>query len=291
MKQRIIIVLLSLVLPFLAKAQDFSVGFKAGLNFSSIDGPSEVDADGMELEEYSLTTGFIFGARFNVKFTDIFGARAELLYGQKGAEYSFDGPSFWRFTTLDERTLLSTGTRRTVLKITNSYLELPVLGYARFGRIELGAGLSIGALLSSRGTGELVYSGETSDGVPISPFTIILNYNYQNNDLETFSSGDPEIRMLGGNTVSIPNTIEAYFESTGTGDRIFNTLDLGLNLEIAFFLNSGLYIGLRGQYGLSDITKTEQDLSRVSLDEDDQFILRDDVDRNISVQASLGFSF
>ena len=287
-----IIAFISIATVGLVHAQDFSVGFKAGLNFSSLSGPSEVDDSGAELENYKLTTGFLFGGRFNVKLTDQFGVRAELTYGQKGAEYSFDGQSYWVFPTEDaSRVVRSTGNRSTVLKITNSYLELPLMAYARFGRVELSGGVSVAALISSRGTGELIYSGETSGGETVNPFTIVLDYNYFGDPLIRNGSDDVENRTLDGEIVEIPASIDAYYEASQNDTKFFNGLDLGLNAEIAFFLNQGLYIGLRGNYGLADVTKTEQDFSIVSLGNDNQVVLRDDKDRNISLLASLGFSF
>ena len=291
MKQYVILFLLALSCPFLLAAQDFSVGFKAGLNFTDIDGPSEVDGAGNALEDNQLTTGFVFGARFNVQLTDQFGVRSELIYGQKGAEYSFEGPSYWSFATISDEEVFATGERRSLLKITNSYLEIPVMGYARFGRVEFSAGLSIGALLSSRGTGSLIFSGETFDGVPVDPVTIELGFNYLSDPLTPAEPDNVDTRVLGGNTVEIPIEIGAYFENPGSDTRAFNRLDLGLNAEIAFFLNQGLYLGLRGSYGLSDITRIEQDYALTSLDNSNEFIFQDDKDHNISLQASLGFSF
>ena len=279
------LILLLLSSAAFVQAQDFSFGFKAGLNFSTISGPSETDNSGTELEDYNLTTGFVFGGRFNVKLTDQFGLRAELTYGQKGAEYNFEGPSYWAFTASDNSTVLSTGTRRTVLKITNSYLELPLMGYARFGRIELSGGLSLGALISSRGTGELVYSGETAGGQTVDPFTVVLDFNYFGDPLVPVGSDDVENRTLDGKMVSIPSSIDAYYEASQNDVKYFNTIDVGLNAEIAFFLNQGLYLGLRGSYGLADVTKTDQDFSTVALGNNNQVILREDTDRNLSIQA------
>lgn len=285
------IVLFLLSQTLMLHAQDFSFGFKAGLNFSSLNGPSEVDNAGTELEDYKLTTGFVVGGRFNIKLTDLFGLRTELTYGQKGTEYNFEGDSYWVFPTEDGTNVYSSGNRRTVLKVTNSYLELPIMAYARMGRIELSGGVSVATLISSRGTGELIYSGETAGGQSVDPFTIVLDYNYFGDPLVPVGSEDGDIRTLDGETITIPASIDAYYEASQNDSKFFNSLDLGLNAEIAFFLNQGLYLGLRGTYGLADVTRTEQDFSRVALGENNEVILRDDKDKNLSFLASLGFSF
>ena len=289
--QRFFLFFLILTSPLATiKSQDFSVGFKAGLNFSRISGPSETDNSGTEIEDFTLTSGFTFGARFNVGLTDIFGVRAELVFAQKGTEYEFDGDSFWRFPTNNGGSVLTTGNRRTVLRVINGYLEIPLMAYARFDRVELSGGVSIATLLSSRGTGEIIISGESS-GQTVSPFTMILDYDYSDDPLIPTSSEEGEIRNIGGFDVTIPESIGAYFEASGNDAKAFNTLDFGLNAEVAFYLNKGLYIGLRGTYGLTDVTDNDQDFSKLSETADNMVELRNDTDRNLSLLASLGFSF
>ncbi|MCB0643423.1 MAG: hypothetical protein KDC44_17355, partial [Phaeodactylibacter sp.] len=75
--------LMTLILPatFVLQAQDFSYGVKTGLNFNTFRGPLET-ANGVDVEEYDNTTGFHVGALFNLAFTDLMGARFELLYSQ-----------------------------------------------------------------------------------------------------------------------------------------------------------------------------------------------------------------
>ena len=80
------IVFLLCFLP-LAQAQ-FSGGFVAGLNFATINGPSEMDANGQSLDNYSYRTSFHLGGRFNYMFNEILGVRAEILYSQKGGQYT-----------------------------------------------------------------------------------------------------------------------------------------------------------------------------------------------------------
>ena len=268
-------------------AQDFSFGFKAGLNFSRIDGPSETDSNGSNLEEIKLTKGFQFGPIFNLKFTDVFGIRGELLYSQKGTDYSYNGQSFWIFYTEVGDPLYHFGGNRNMrLFISNSYLDVPFSAVARFGRIEASAGFSVGLLLGSKASGEVTYTGPN-----IAPFTIILEYNFGKDEPTIDPGQDPMIETVSGQTMLIPRQTSAYYGVFGREDKLFNALDMGVHAGLSFYLSKGLFIGFRFNYGLMDTTKEKQDLSVYKLGENNSFITRDEFDRNISLQASVGFSF
>ena len=53
----------------------------------------------------------------------------------------------------------------------------------------------------------------------------------------------------------------------------------------------GLFLGFRLNYGLSDVTNQSQDVDYQQLEDSARVILRDDFDRNVSIQTSIGFSF
>ena len=217
--------------------------------------------------------------------------RAELMYSQKGTEYTFDGDSYWIFYPDESSKIYSNGNRSTVLTVTNSYLDLPVIGYIRYGRVEFSAGASIGALVGSRGQGEVIYSGQTVGGEGVDPFTVALDFNNFKDNAQLLEVGETESRLIEGKPVEIPKNVGANYAVFGPDENLFNTLDLGLLVGASFFLNDGLYVGLRLNYGLSDVTSEDKDVSMVSLDENQEFIFRDDADRNVSLQASVGFSF
>jgi hypothetical protein len=153
----------------------FSYGFKAGLNFSQLAGDSEMDAAGLELEEFNSTTGFHIGALFNYKFIDAFGVRAELMFSQKGMEYIYDGVSYRDFVDQDGDKFSTIGNRRTVLKTTNSYIDVPIMAVARFGKLELSAGPSIGILVNSIASGEVAYDVLNNNGEVIASKAILLD--------------------------------------------------------------------------------------------------------------------
>lgn len=273
-----------------AKAQEVTPAFKAGLNISKFSGPFEMDSNNKELEKFSVATGFHLAGGVNVRFTDLFGMRAELMYSQKGVEYTFDGDSYWIFYPTEETQIYSTGTRSRVLSITNTYFDLPVIGYIRYGRFEFSAGASIGTLISSRGQGEVIYSGQTVGGETVDPFTIALDFNYFKDKAQRLDVGESENRLIQGKSVDIPKNVGANYAVFGPEEKLFNALDLGLIAGASFFLNDGLYIGFRINYGLSDVTNEDKDISYVSLDENRNFIPRNDFDRNVSMQISVGFS-
>ncbi len=274
-----------------AYAQEFSGGFRAGLNFTTINGPAEMNADGMELDEYNFSNGFHIGAIANLRFTDIFSARAELLYSQKGGIYEYAGPSYWVFEPLNNNpAFIATGERETSLEITNSYIDIPVLAVARFGKFEVSAGMSVGFLVASRAAGELRFEGVSPQGTPIEPFNVALDFNYFDGAFRLNDAGDTEIREIDNQDVEIPATLGAYYQELEEGENLYNTIDVGLIGGLAYYLNQGLFLGLRLNYGLSDISQMNRDISLQSLERVGEYNLREDDDQNFNLQISVGFS-
>lgn len=271
-------------------AQEISGGFRAGLNLSIIDGEAETNNNGDELEEFKYTQGFHIGGAVNFKFSDLWGLRAEVLYNQKGLEYRYEGPSYWIFPTVNDGEMISTGTRQTELQITNGYIDIPLMAYIRFSRVELEGGVQVAFLVASRGFGEITYNGFTPNGIPIGPFTADLDYNYFSDQTGRNDLPDVETRLVGGTIIEVPTTVGAFYERERE-DQLFNIVDVGLNAGLRFYINKGLFLGFRFNYGLLDVTNDEQDISAQILDAQGMPILRDDFDRNITLSASIGFSF
>ena len=272
-------------------------GFKAGLNFSNFQGPSELGPDGSELETNELITGFHIGAIINFKFAELAGLRTELMFSQKGSRYNYDGPSFQHFQIVNQNNVLeTTGTKKISLNITNAYIDIPVMGYFRATDwLEVSGGASIGFLVSSIAAGDLSYSGATAGGALVEDILIGLDYNYTTDDELVLNPDDATTATIGGQTITIPRTVGSYFDQSlygGSFDgNLFNTIDLGLVGGINIFLNQGLSLGLRANYGLSDITRNESDHYRQELGPDRQLITSTDKDVNFSIQTSIGFSF
>lgn len=272
----------------------FSGGFIAGVNLSRFDGPPERNAQGEALEEYQFSTGFHLGARFKYRFNQYFSLQSELLFSQKGSEFRFDGPSYWVFIIDEQTREVSTGNRNTSLSITNNYIEIPLMAAARLGRLELTGGAYAAVLVTSRAEGQLTYSGVTPAGAEVPPFSVELEFNFFDEDAEPSGFDDTfSVQASNGQIFELPRSIGSEYEPVigEDADDPYRRFDYGLVGGLSLYLNQGLFVGLRANYGLSDLSEDNRDISRVSLDENDQAILREDDDRNLTLQLSIGFSF
>ncbi len=273
------------------QAQEFSGGFRAGLNFTTVNGPSEINAEGRELENFDFSNGFHVGAIGTLKFTDIFGLRAELLYTQKGGVYNYAGESYWLFTPTDgSNAFIATGNRETTLEITNSYIDIPVLGVARFNKFELSAGMSLGFLVASRAAGELRFSGTSPQGNNIAPFVVALDFDYFDGPFRRADIDEVEMREIDNRPVEIPKSLGAYYQDLEEDENLYNVIDLGFVGGVSYYLNQGLFLGLRLNYGISDITRSNRDISRRTVEGVGEYTFRDDNDQNLNIQISVGFS-
>lgn len=275
-----------------AGAQEFSYGFKTGLNFSRFDGPLEQDLQGNSVEELVLASGFQVGAIFNMELTSFFGFRGELQFSQKGGRYRYNGESFQVWNSVSDRTIYLTGEKRLSLNVSNSYLDLPLLVYVRpLKWLEIAGGVNVGVLVGSSGAGQMTFNGISEVGVPVDEYSITLEYNYLRDEPGQANFNETTELTVGGETVMIPSRLGAYFLETEAAGKNFNRFDLGLNIGVNLFLNSSLFVGARLNYGLLDVTNNATDYSMVRLDENQQRILRDDMDRNFSIQTTIGFIF
>ena len=287
------ILLLLLVCTFfvkkaaLAQAQTLSYGFKTGLSLSKIDGTSEI-ANGTELESPKNTTGFLVGAIFRYWFTDLMGIKWELLYAQKGTKYNFDGQGFQSFPTDVGERINLTGNQRIDLNISNSYIDIPILLYGKFGQFEIEGGVNVGFLVAATATGELNFNSTSLTD----PLSMGLDYKYFKDKPGEVNFDEGILPILfNGKENNLPKVLKTYYQFPEDRGKYFNTIDLGLNAGLYYYWNQGLFLGARFNYGLSDVTNKDYDVSRVSLDSNGNFIPRSDKDRNISWQFSLGFSF
>ncbi len=285
--RRIFLVLTVTALAFTAHAQnEFSGGFKAGLNFSTTDGPTETDD-----ETFTYNTGFHIGATFIYSITDIFGVKGEFMYSQKGTKYEYNGPSYFTFYTTNGTQIFATGNRRVDISVSNSYIDIPVMAYFKLGRIELEAGVNGAVLVGSAGSGGVTFSGQSAIGDPVAEFTTGADFGYFRDDPGLESLLSAKNITLNGIAVLQPESMGAYYEAADNDGKKYQRFDVGVNAGISFFLNQGLYVGARANYGLLDVTNEEQDLAQATLNTDNTYITRDDIDKNISFQASVGFRF
>ena len=280
----------ALLLGFSAQAQ-FHGGVKTGLNFSTLKGPLETDANGNTLESVDNFTGFHIGPTFSYAFTDRFGLRGELLYSKKGGKYQYDGAGFRNFN-LDNNQgqRYIKGTTALGLIITHTNIDLPVSAWVRLGKLELSGGFYASLLLQKVGDGSMTFKWKNDDGTDGS-LESFLNYNYNRDDAGEGRSTEEVIVRVNNRPATYPTIFGAYYDFPTDRGNLYKTLDYGLMGGAAFYISRTLYVGARLQYGLADLTNTNADVSRLKLDTDGNFITRNDKDYNFTIQASVGFSF
>ena len=282
--------------PIFLNAQDLSFGVRIGLNFNKFISPSETDASGADLESFDTNTGFLIGATSEYALTDYFGLRAELLYSQKGGKRRYNGPASLVFNPGTANAVQAIGDRFASVRVTNSYLDLPVMAYVRLGKkFRLYGGANIGILLGSLGTGELRFNGVSElNSAPIE-FTATVDYNYQKDEgfgqIDASSFIDPFTVLADGKSVVVPKTLSAYYlDFEERTESYYNRIELGLTGALAFYLNSALYISFSANYGLTDASNDFYDFSYSETDGLTR-IKRSDKDSQLSLQGSLGFQF
>lgn len=277
---------------FHANAQ-LHYGFKTGLNFARMTGPSEADAAGNSLETWKNITGFHIGMSLSYEITDNLALRGEFLYSKRGAKYTFEGPSYRTFL-YDGGSTRSTGKAKYAMNINNSYLDIPVMVVGRWKHWELSAGAYAGLLVQSNGEGAYTYTeGRTAppNNSAIDKVAFNLSYNYRRDDPGEYTGDLTNSIRLDNATRLFPQTIGAYYDFTEDKGALYNTLDYGVVGGLSYYISRSLYIGGRLQYGLADLTNNDADVMRTSTDDDGSLLFRNDKDQNWTIQASVGFKF
>ena len=275
-------------------AQKFGYGFKAGLNFSTILGPLEQDDQGNNLESHKYNSGFHIGAMAHYTFNDIVGVRLEFLFSQRGNKYKYNGTSYQRILLPNNEEVFIIGMQNRLVNVTNSYIDLPVSVFARvLPWLELSGGLSFGFMTNSSGAGELVFKGISPKGANIDEYTISLDYDYLKDKPGGIGNSiDETIDVnVDGNNVVLPKSFGAYYSNTNDLETpLFNKFEMGVVGGASIFLNQGLFLGLKVYYGVSDLTNNNADPVLYKRGESG-YIFNNDVDRSLSFQTSIGFSF
>lgn len=283
--------LLALAICSTGHAQQMNYGFKTGLNFAHINGPSETSDAGAELESWKNVTGFHIGMAVGYSFTDNYGVRGELLFSKKGGKYTFDGPSYRIFQD-DGGNIYATGNSKFLINLSNSYIDLPVMAYGRWGDFEISGGAYLGLMIGSFGSGSLTFENGTTIpvGDQLDKVQFNLDYNYRK-DNPGEHGADVTAFNIDNRLIDLPRTLNAYYDYPEDRGRLYNTLDYGLIGGAAYYFSRTLYLGVRLQYGLADVTNNDADLAKARTGEGRALLFRDDKDRNFAVQASVGFSF
>jgi len=283
---------LSLFFIFAVSAQaQLRYGFKTGLNLSRMDGPSETNAAGADLEGWKTLTGFHIGLSLGYAFTDAFGVRGDILYTKKGAKYTFDGDSY-RIFRFDGGSTMGLGNSRYLINITNAYIDIPVMFYGRWKDFELSAGAYAGFLVQSTGEGSLSFTNGRSAvlGNSIADLEFNLNHNYRKDQAGLGEGGEQVLAQVDARVIELPKTLGAYYDYPEDKGKLYNSLDYGLVFGLSYYMSRSLFVGFRMQYGLADVTNNSADLAKSKTD-NGTLIFRDDKDRNIVTQISVGFTF
>lgn len=273
-----------------AQNDHIGFGFRAGASISKLDGPSEIGPNGESLEQYSNARGFHIGAAFSYKFTDLVGMRAEFIFSQRGTIYDYNGPSYYVLGRGNTYTTTIKGTRKQTLNVSNSFLDIPISVYYKFGKFEISGGVNTGILIASTAGGSTNFKGTSTLGTPI-PFEVGLNHNYKSDKAGEASAETIDVSIDGSFPYAVPKTVMAYYEFEKKDKNWYNTFDFGLVAGASFYINEGLYLGARYVHGISDVDQNTYDVSLQSLNPDGSFIQRADVNKSRSWQFSVGFSF
>lgn len=276
-----------ILIGFLNLSFGQSVGIRAGLNYSTILGSME------EGESFEFTDGFHFGFNYGYKVTNKFTLRAELLYSQIGAKREYQGPGYFKIYRNDGSTLFERGDVELNLEISNAYINLPlVAAYQITPQFEIFAGASVNFLVNPVGRGTMRF--ESHDNPDCILFRQSLDYNYYSDNAQEGTPGSPNPTIcIDGELLVLPRFAGAYYQYSDVQkvSTAFQWVDASLVGGINYFINKGFFFGLTVNYGLSDITKDEMDISIRELRPDNKFNYRNDRDINLSGQLSVGFRF
>jgi len=275
---------------FTASAQNLGYGFKVGLNFATFQGDEDTDANGDSFETFNRSTGFNIGAGVIYRVTDRFGVKLDFLFSQKGTKQSLDGQGVQYFYQTTGDKIPFEGQRNSFLRITNSYIDLPLTGYAKFDKIEFSGGMYVGFLVASKGVGDVTYSG---DALLSGDLTGNFEYNYLKDEVPdptTWAAGNDFSEINIDNTEALyPINVGAYHDFDTNEEDYFSRVDVGLNVGLAYYFNKGLFFSLNLNYGLLDVTNNLYDISYSARD-GNGFKKRNDKDNNLTIQANVGFN-
>lgn len=291
-------VLFFLTIGTLVSAQSYKIGVRAGANYSQFRGPVESEIN----EEFNLSGGFHFGFNFTYYVLQPVGLRIELLYLQTGTKQKIGGDSYTLVRIPNSSAFLKEeGYREQNMDISNAYISLPVSVQIQLNKkFELFGGFYTNFLIGPTGGGRVCFDstgsrctreiGTNEDGFFYRQ-SLLHDYNSDFAGQAKDANINPVI-IVDDVEITIPGSIGAYyFENEEVTDSYINSLDLGVFAGVNYFVNRGFYLGGRVVYGLRDITNVKYDYSLVRLDENNNFIQRNDNDQLIGFEISLGFRF
>lgn len=276
------IILTSLIFFFSMSAfAQTSFGFRTGLNFNTLLGELE------EGEVFEINNGFHIGFAFNRQFTDIWGARAELVYIKKGFNDIYNGSSSIVLQDRNDRRVTHSGIADIKIVTANTYLNIPISAYGRVTNwLEVSLGVAPGFLIASRAKGDLLFNSDALN----EQIAVILKHDYYQDEAGEIADIAEDIitvkELATAKDLTIPSAIGAYYFQEEKDANLYKVFNLEAIFGLSVFINQGLYIGGRVNYGLLDVTNNEADFSF-----EETTTLRNDKDRTLIFQASVGFNF
>lgn len=295
MKKITVIALILCVFQFSGQAQSWGFGFKVGLNTSGVIGPSEQNAAGEDLEGFGTIGGFQVGGLVQLKVNKYFGVQTEVLFSQKGSDYTYEGESFETFTNNIGAVIQTTGDRKRLINATNGFINIPLMAYVNVTEnLNLSLGGYMDILVSSSARGETTYtngilannSGEVGD------VFVDYSFNYLSDEAgELPATATGTTILVGSENITIPSSETAYYNFDTKDGNFYNPLDFGLVANLGWRFNNGLRFDLRANYGLTDVTNNTYDVSLYEKDANGQGLPRTDFDRSVSYQLTIGFGF
>ena len=268
-----------------AYSQDLLFGIRAGLNYAKILGPAQ---EGV-VETNAFNNGFHFGITVGYQMNEFISFRSEILYVQNGTKYKYEGESYHVFNIPSNPRYAVFDSSKLNLDVSNAYVSLPLTIHIRtLDRWEFHAGVYGSILVSPIGAGKLRFGTD-------------INYEFeqgQDHDYDSDLAGmlfNPFINdillIVNGEDSAVRSIANAYDQYVVKDGNKYNKFDYGITGGISYYLNRGLFLGLKFDYGLKDLTNNRMDRSLKELGPDGEFILREDFDRNFGFHVSLGFTF
>ena len=270
--------------PLLLLGQSTKVGVRAGLDFSTLVGPTET------AESFGVSTGFHFGVNVSRYLTSTFGLRAELLYSQKGFRKEYNGVGYYPIK-VDGNLFYTEGDIDYILEVSNAYASIPLTAHIQpFSFIEFFAGISANFLINPVGSGTVDFTS-TSEPDRLFFRQTLQHAYYQDTGGMVGTSPNNPVVFVGEEIVTIPGAVGAYYIFDNDEEKVFRGFDVSAIVGTQIYVNKSFYIGLRAEYGFRDITNDAVDLSIESLSDTGGFKLNNDKDHQVGLQASVGFRF
>ena len=280
-----LLVIVLLLCPLSMMGQQTKVGVRAGLDFVSVIGPQEAN------ETNPFSTGFHFGINVSRYLSNNFGIRAELVYQQKGFRKEYNGTGYYPIM-FDGSLYFEEGNLDYVLEVSNAYVSLPLTVHIQpIRQLEFFAGISANFLINPVGSGRVDYTSNVNPERFFFRQTLGYSYNSDTAGSRNTATIDPVV-FIGEDLVTVPGSVGAYY-LFDNADKLFSfrRFDVSAVLGTQIYVNKSFYIGIRGEYGLTDLTIDDYDVSLENTSPTGGLQLNADKDHQLAIELSVGFRF